>query len=97
SAAEAADLMTLTEVVSDAGAFDPSPRALIVRGSPADEPMRSFLERNDFNDEPSSHQGVGAAISGDSASLVVLLADRKADLEPSARTLSKPSKAEKLC
>src|SRR5688500_16576795 len=48
SAADAADMLTLAEALSIANAHDPGPRALIVRGSPRDEPLKSFLTRQDF-------------------------------------------------
>lgn len=97
TASDAADLFTLTSAVSDAGGYDPSPRALIVRGAPAEEPLRSFLARGDLAEEPATHVGVGAAVGGGSAALVVLLAHRKLDLAPFPRAFPKPGATRALC
>ncbi|MBI3181957.1 MAG: CAP domain-containing protein [Myxococcales bacterium] len=96
SVADAADLLTITGAVSDAGGFDPSPRALVVRGTPRDEPRRSFLERKDLADEPATHAGVGAAVDGERAAVVALLAHRKVSLLPFPRSLPAPGNR-KLC
>ncbi|MHB8875513.1 MAG: CAP domain-containing protein, partial [Myxococcaceae bacterium] len=97
SAAEAADLLVLTQAVSDASGFDPIPRALVVRGSPHEEPLKSLLARTDLPVEPATHAGVGAAVSGNSAALVVLLAQRKAELSPFPRSLPAPGVEKTLC
>ena len=39
SANQAAELLTLTAAMSEAGGFDATPRALVLRGSPSTEPM----------------------------------------------------------
>lgn len=97
SAAEAADLLTLTAALSRAGGFDPTPRALLLKGSPAEEPLKSLRARGDLADEPVTHLGVGAAQRGDKVALCVLLAERRAEVEAFPRHLGSHPKPERLC
>ncbi|MFZ5468078.1 MAG: CAP domain-containing protein [Myxococcota bacterium] len=96
SVSEAADLLTLVEAVSDAGGTDASPRAFLLRGTPAPMALDAFLQRRDFNDEPASHVGVGVVAKGDIAALVMLLSERKAELQPFARQV-KPKDLQSIC
>jgi len=96
SAKEAASTLAVTQAVSDANGYDPSPRALVIRGSPPDEALSSFLSRTDAKDEAASKMGVGASIQGDRAALVALLATRKVSLKPFPRA-AKPRSAHQLC
>lgn len=97
SPADAADLIVLTEAVSRAGGFDPSPRTLVIRGSPREEPLRSLAARKDLPSEAASHFGLGAAVEGERAAVVLLLAQRKAALSPFPRSLAPTRAAQKLC
>ncbi len=95
-ARKATELTAITEAVSSAGAWDPSPRALVLKGSPADAPIEMLRKREDLGAEPASHVGVGVALRGKASAVVVLLSDRQARLEPFARALPKPA-ARELC
>lgn len=92
----APDLLTLTSAVSDAGAADPSPYSLVIRASVPRHTVETFLTRQDFNDEPATHFGVGVRSQGGRTALVMLLANRKAVLQPFPRTFPKPE-ARVLC
>ena len=93
----APDLLTLTDAISDAGAADPSPRTLVVRAWVPRHAVETFLTRTDFNTERASHFGVGVAVEGERAALVMLLADRKAELQPFPRHLGEGRTARTLC
>lgn len=95
-ATEAANVLSVSQAVSDAEGYDPSPRALVIRGSPPEQALASFLSRTDANQEPASSMGVGAWIRGDSAALVALLAMRKVSLKPFPR-FPKPNSSPQLC
>ncbi|MBK7863354.1 MAG: CAP domain-containing protein [Archangiaceae bacterium] len=99
SAADAAEVSNLTAVVSEAGATDPTPRALVLRGSPRSEPLKALLERKDFAQEAATHLGIGAVedVAADRSAIVVLLADRKAELQPFPHRLPKRGAKQKLC
>lgn len=99
SAADAAEVSNLTAVVSEAGATDPTPRALVLRGSPRSEPLRALLERRDFTADSATHFGVGAVedLDADRAAIVVLLADRKAELSPFPHHFPRRGAKKKLC
>ena len=99
SAADAAEVSNLTAVVSEAGATDPTPRALVLRGSPRDEPLKALLERSDFTSEAATHFGIGAVEDAktDRAAIVVLLADRKAELAPFPHRFPKKGASQRLC
>jgi uncharacterized protein YkwD len=100
SAAEAADAANVTAVVSEAGAFDPTPRTLVLRGSPLEESMKALKKRSDFGNEPATHFGVGAVEdkANDRAALVVLFADRRAEVAPFPHRIAKKgNEKHKLC
>ncbi len=97
SAAEAADLLALTAALSRAGGYDATPRALLLRGSPAEEPLKSLRARHDLADEPVTHLGVGTAQRGEQVAICVLLAERRAELEPFPRLLPSKPPPQKLC
>jgi uncharacterized protein YkwD len=84
------ELLALTEAVSDAGGADPSPRSYVVRAWVREHSLGTLMDRKDLNEEPATHLGVGAAVDGERASVVVLLADRKATLQSFPRTFEKP-------
>ncbi len=98
SANQAAELLTLTAAMSEAGGFDATPRALVLRGSPSSEPLLALRARDDLAAEPCSHLGVGAIKRGDLAAIVVLFAERRMELSPFARAFTRPPAAtQKLC
>lgn len=91
-------LFTLTSAVSDAGAADPSPRALVIRAWVPKHAIETFVARDDFNSERASHFGVGVSVIGERAALVLLLVDRKAELQDFPRRVaSDNAKAATLC
>ncbi|RKH61601.1 CAP domain-containing protein [Corallococcus aberystwythensis] len=93
----APDLRTLTEAVSDSGAADPSPKVLVIRAWVHAHAIETFLARTDFNDERVSHFGVGVAFLGERAALVLLTADRKAEVLPFSRMLAKAGTEKRVC
>ncbi|WP_199745879.1 CAP domain-containing protein [Corallococcus sp. AB030] len=93
----APDLLTLTEAVSDSGAADPSPKVLVIRAWVHSHAIETFLARTDFNDERVSHFGVGVAFLGERAALVLLVADRKAEVLPFPRTIAKAGTEKRVC
>ncbi|QSQ25742.1 CAP domain-containing protein [Pyxidicoccus parkwayensis] len=84
----APDHYTLTEAVSDAGGADPTPRTLLIRAWTPRNGLETFLARTDFNAERASHYGLGVAQQGQRTAFVLLLADRKAELQPFPRNLA---------
>lgn len=93
----AVELLALTEAVSDAGGADPTPRSYVVRASVREHAVGTLLDRKDLNQEPASHVGVGVAVDGERAAIVVLLAERKATLQRFPRALDKPGTGQSLC
>ncbi|MBX5483199.1 MAG: CAP domain-containing protein [Myxococcaceae bacterium] len=93
----AAELVRMTAALSEAGAFDPSPRVLVVKGAPATAPIRMLEERSDLASEPASHLGVGAALGHDGSAVILLFAQRRALLEPFARRFDAPPGVRPLC
>ena len=96
-ASEAADAVSISRAVSAAQGFDPSPRTLVLRSAPPAQALESFRTRTDLNSEPASEAGVGFAQNGERGALVVLLADRKAILEPFPRSGLQPKQKRELC
>jgi uncharacterized protein YkwD len=96
SANEAANVLSVSQAVSDADGYDPNPRALVIRGSPPEQALASFLARSDASQEPASRMGIGALVRGDRATIVALLATRKVSLKPFPRLL-KPGTFAQLC
>lgn len=97
SASEAADVLSVSAAVSDAEGYDASPRALVIRGSPPEHALKSFISRADVNQEPASRMGVSAVTRGENAAIVALLVLRKAELKPFPRVLPKAGAAPTLC
>ncbi|MFY2559519.1 CAP domain-containing protein [Corallococcus terminator] len=93
----APDLFTLTEVISDAGAADPAPRALVIRAWAHAHALESLKARTDINTERASHFGVGVALVDKRAALVMLLTDRKAELKPFPRVMPGERAVQTLC
>lgn len=97
TADEAADLLVISQVVSDAGGFDPTPRAVVIRAIRGEDAVSSFLRREDCGEEPASHFGVGAVVLEERAVLVALFAQRRARLEPFPRRLRRAGETPRLC
>jgi|CXWL01.1.fsa_nt_gi uncharacterized protein YkwD len=97
SAQDAADIYSLTAAVSNAGGFDPMPRAMIVKGTVNGETLASFKERQDFGAEPTSHVGLGVATSGQQLAICVLMVQRRAALLPFVRQVQPGPKPQTLC
>ncbi|SES80734.1 CAP domain-containing protein [Stigmatella erecta] len=93
----APDLHALTLAVSDAGSTDPSPRTFVIRAWVHAHAIETFLARKDFSAEPATHFGVGVATAGERASLVMLLTERKAELQRFPRALPRAGGAQTLC
>lgn len=93
----AVELLALTEAVSTAGATDPSPRSYVIRAWDKQQALDTLLAREDLNQEPATHSGVGVAEEGERVSIVVLLAERKASLQRFPRTFDKPGTGQSLC
>lgn len=97
NAQQAAELVTLTEALSGAQAWDPSPKILVIKGAPAGEPVKLLSGRKDLAAEPASHVGIGAVIRGDASAVVMLFTLRRARLERFVRQYSAPPGARDLC
>lgn len=87
TAARAASPDAIADAVSDAGAADPAPRAIVVRSDPPFAALDAFLARGDLPSAPAN--AVGAAWAQDRVHgvAVVLLAERKLSLAPFPRAL----------
>lgn len=97
NAKQAAALVPTTEAISRTGGWDPSPRILILKGTPADEPLHALGKRTDLPSEPATHVGVGVVVQGRGAALVILLSQRRVQLEAFARTYPSPPPPRELC
>ncbi len=93
----AVEQLALTEAISDAGGADPHPRVYVIRAWEREHALWTVQERKDFSQEPASHLGVGAAVYGERAALVVLLSERKATLQGFPRMQPKAGTAQTLC
>ncbi|ADO72278.1 conserved uncharacterized protein [Stigmatella aurantiaca DW4/3-1] len=93
----APDLHALTLAVSDAGSADPSPRTLVIRAWAHAHVLETFLARQDFSAEPATHFGVGVATAGERAALILLLTERKAELQRFPRAFPRPGVSQMLC
>lgn len=92
TAAQAAELLTLTQAVSESGGWDPTPRALVLKGEPAGEPLQALAKHEQLTSEPASHAGLAVATKGEVTAIVVLLADRRIELQRFPRAFAKPPK-----
>lgn len=98
SASQAAEQLTLTAALSEAGGFDATPRALVLRGNPKDEPLLALGSQQNLTAEPCSHLGIGAVRRGDLAAMVLLFAERRLDLLPFPRSFTRPPRgSQRLC
>ena len=95
-ASEAAKMSSVNDAVSRAEGSDPNPRSFVVRGSPPDQALATFLKRTDLNQDPATRMGIGAQIANNSAAIVALLSVQKAELKRFPRSVAKP-RSEELC
>jgi len=95
--AEAASGTRIGLAVSQAGGWDPNPRLVLIRNWPTRETLETFVQRNDFTAEPASHAGLAMAADDDHTVLVLLVADRKAVLQPFPRKIEKAPSRQRLC
>jgi uncharacterized protein YkwD len=93
----APDLHSLTLAVSDAGGADPSPRSFVIRAWAHAHAIETFLSRKDFSAEPATHFGVGVVTVGERAALLLLLTERKAELQRFPRNFARPKATQALC
>jgi uncharacterized protein YkwD len=92
AASDGIDSLAVAEAVSDSEAWDADPRAFILRGAPYSEVLNSFLSRQNLNEPPASHLGLGVALKEDRAAIALVLVQRRANLEPFPRLLAQPGK-----
>ncbi|HZX43706.1 MAG TPA: CAP domain-containing protein, partial [Myxococcaceae bacterium] len=95
--AEAASGTRIGLAVSDAGGWDPNPRLVLIRSWPTLTTLQAFLQRGDFAAEPATHAGLALVADDDHTVLVLLLADRKATLQPFPRKVDKAPSRQRLC
>ena len=93
----APDLHSLTLAISDSGGADPNPRSLVIRAWAHAHAIETFLARKDFSAEPTTHFGVGVAIADERASLILLLTERKAELQRFPRNFPRAGSTQSLC
>ena len=83
--AEAASGARIGLAVSEAGGWDPNPRLVLIRSWPTQTTLQAFLQRTDFTSEPATHAGLALVADDDHTVLALLLADRKAQVQPFPR------------
>ncbi len=87
-ATQGADNAAVAEAISAAGAWDPDPRALAVRSGPARKALQSLQERQDLAAQPATHFGAGFVEEGGLGCAVLLLTERRVELQPFPRQVS---------
>ncbi len=92
----AMELHTRTEAVSDAGGADAEAH-YYASVSMREHAVDTLRDRKDLNQEPASHVGVGVAVDGERAALIVLLTRRKATLQHFPRTFDTAGTGQTLC
>ncbi|WP_375773244.1 CAP domain-containing protein [Archangium gephyra] len=92
----AMELHTRTEAVSAAGGADTEAH-YYASVSMRDHAVDLLRDRKDLNQEPASHLGVGVAVDGERAALIVLLTQRKATLQRFPRTFERAGTGQSLC
>ncbi len=93
----APDLHSLTLAISDSGGADPNPRSLVIRAWAHAHAIETFLARKDFSAEPATHFGVGVETAGERAALILLLTERKAELQRFPRNFARAGASQVLC
>jgi uncharacterized protein YkwD len=95
--AEAASGTRIGLAVSEAGGWDPNPRLVLIRSWPTETTLQAFLQRSDFTSEPATHAGLALVADDDHTVLALLLADRKAVVQPFPRKVEKAPARQRLC
>lgn len=95
--AQAASGARIGLAVSEAGGWDPNPRLVLIRSWPTQTTVQSFLQRTDFAAEPASHAGVALVADEDHSVLALLLAERKAQVQPFPRKVPTAPSRQRLC
>ena len=95
--AEAASGARIGLAVSDAGGWDPNPRLVLIRSWPTQTTLQAFLQRSDFTSEPATHAGLALVADDDHTVVALLIADRKAVLQPFPRKVEKAPARQRLC
>lgn len=83
--------------VSEAGGWDPNPRLVLIRSWRTQTTLQSFLQRTEFSAEPASHAGVALVADDDHTVLALLLAERKAYVQPFPRKMAGAPARQRLC
>jgi uncharacterized protein YkwD len=86
----------VAEAISRAGAWDPAPRALIIRATPLEDGLLAFQRRADLAVEPATHAGLAVVAEGDRGVIAIVLSDRKSQLHTFPRRMRFPAE-EELC
>jgi uncharacterized protein YkwD len=97
STAEAASGTRIGLAVSEAGGWDPNPKLVLIRSWPTQTTLQAFLQRSDFATEPATHAGLALVADDDDTVLVLLVADRKAQLQAFPRKVEKAPARQRLC
>ena len=95
--AEAASGTRIGLAVSESGGWDPNPRLVLIRSWPTQTTLQAFLQRSDFTSEPATHAGLALVADDDHTVLALLLADRKAQVQPFPRKVEKAPSRQRLC
>ncbi len=96
-AAEISAQASVTAALSAAGGWDPAPRALVFRARPSAAALEALRADPSVAEAPASHAGAAMASSGTLGTVVVLLSERLAELDPFPRSLPGPVRAQSLC
>ena len=95
--ADAASGTRIGLALSEAGGWDPTPRLVLIRSWPTHTTVQAFLQRKDFTGEPATHAGLAVVADEDHTVLALLLADRKATVQPFPRKVEKAPSRQRLC
>jgi uncharacterized protein YkwD len=95
--AQAAGGTRIGLAVSEAGGWDPNPRLVLIRSWRTETTLQSFLQRTEFTAEPASHAGVALVADDDHTVLALLLAERKALVQPFPRKVAAAPSRQRLC
>ena len=95
--AQAAGGTRIGLAVSEAGGWDPNPRLVLIRSWRTETTLQSFLQRTEFTAEPASHAGVALVADDDHTVLALLLAERKAVVQPFPRKVAAAPSRQRLC
>ena len=93
NAREATQPELMADVLSRAGAWDPPPRAVVVRASTARRAAEAIAERTDLASTSATHLGAGVVEGASMSAAVLLLSERKTELDPFPRLVKVGEKA----